>query len=96
MDRVKGAITEGDYREMSRDFSMEKDRFEHLAEDCRRQMTELDARAEAGDGRRPIAEQYAGPKHLSREAVEALIDYIAVEKRVPGTRNVPVEIHWDF
>lgn len=96
MDKVKGVITEGDYGEMSRDFSIEKDRFERLAENCRRQMAELDARAEAGDGRGAIAEHYAHLDHLTREMVETLIDYIAVGKRIPGTRNVPIEIHWSF
>ena len=28
--------------------------------------------------------------------VEALIDYITVGKRVPGTQDIPVEIHWKF
>ena len=30
------------------------------------------------------------------ETVETLIDYILVGKRIPGTRNVPIEIHWNF
>ena len=34
-------------------------------------------------------------KQLS-EIVEILIDYISVGKRIPGTRNVPIEIHWNF
>jgi len=25
-----------------------------------------------------------------------LIEYIVVDKRIPGTRDVPVEIHWNF
>ncbi|MDE7171932.1 MAG: recombinase family protein [Oscillospiraceae bacterium] len=96
MDKVKGIITEGDHRDMSRDFSAEQDRYERLAEDCRRRITELDARAEAGDGRKAIVERYANLEHLTREMVEALIDHVAVGKRVPGTRDVPVEIHWNF
>jgi len=28
--------------------------------------------------------------------VEILIDKIMVGKRIPGTRNVPIEIHWTF
>ena len=25
-----------------------------------------------------------------------LIDYISVGKRIPSTRDVPIEIHWNF
>lgn len=28
--------------------------------------------------------------------VETLIDYISVGKRIPGTKDVPIEIHWNF
>ena len=51
---------------------------------------------EEGDHRKAIVEHYAHLDHLTREMVEALIDYITVGKRVPGTQDVPVEIHWKF
>ena len=35
-------------------------------------------------------------EHLTREMVEHFIDCIIVGKRLPGTRSVPVEIHWNF
>ncbi|HIQ92114.1 MAG TPA: DUF4368 domain-containing protein, partial [Candidatus Copromonas avistercoris] len=41
-------------------------------------------------------EQYTNLKKLDRETVEKLIDYIEVGKRIPGTRQVPVDIHWNF
>ena len=50
----------------------------------------------AGDNRRELIEQYTNLEHLTREIVETLIDYITVGKRIPGTRNVPIEIHWNF
>ena len=50
----------------------------------------------AGDNRRELIEQYTNLEHLTREIVETLIDYISVGKRIPGTRNVPIEIHWNF
>ncbi len=46
--------------------------------------------------RRQLIEQYTNLEHLDRETVETLIDYILVGKRIPGTRNVPIEIHWNF
>lgn len=96
LDKVKGLIREQDYVEMSRDFSAEKERLGHLAENCQQQISELDARMEAGDNRKAIVEKYANLEHLTREMLEALVDYITVGKRIPGTKDVPVEIHWKF
>lgn len=96
LDKVKGLISEQQYVEMSADFSAEKARLELLVEHTQRQISELDAQMEAGDHRKAIVEHYANLDHLTREMVEALIDYITVGKRIPGTQNVPVEIHWRF
>ena len=43
-----------------------------------------------------LIEQYTNLDHLTREIVEELIDYILIGKRIPGTRNIPIEIHWNF
>ncbi|WP_288177786.1 DUF4368 domain-containing protein, partial [Blautia hydrogenotrophica] len=45
---------------------------------------------------RQLIEQYTNLKELDRATVEKLIDYIEVGKRIPGTRKVPVDIHWNF
>ena len=60
------------------------------------QLDELSQRISAGDNRRELIEQYLGMEHLTREMVEVLIDYISVGKRIPGTKDVPIEIHWSF
>ncbi|MBD5118320.1 MAG: recombinase family protein [Clostridiales bacterium] len=96
LDKVKGIITERDYLDMTKEFSAEKERLECLTENCHQQIAELDTRIAAGGNRKAIVEQYANLQHLTREMVEALIDYIAVDKRIPGTNDVPVEIHWKF
>ena len=33
---------------------------------------------------------------LDRETVQKLIDYICVGKRLEGSRDIPIEIHWNF
>ena len=96
LDKVKGVITERDFLDMSKEFSAEKERLEHLVEGSQRQIAELDSRIEAGDNRKAIVEQYANLEHLTREMVEALIDYISVGKRESGAKYPPVEIHWNF
>ncbi len=96
MDKVKGLISDADYAEMSKDFTGDRDRLEELISDGHRQVEEIEDKIEAGDNRWEIIERYTNLKHLNREMVEVLIDYISVGKRIPGTRSIPIEIHWNF
>ena len=96
MDKVKGLISASDYSVMSKDFVDDRDRLERLIADSRRRIEELDVKLEVGDNRKEIIERYTNLKHLNREMVEILIDYISVGKRIKGTTDVPIEIHWNF
>ena len=96
MDKVKGLISESDYVDMSKGFTTERDRLERVIADGEKQLTEIEEKIAAGDNRRELIEQYTNLEHLTREIVETLIDYISVGKRIPGTRDVPIEIHWNF
>ena len=96
LDKVKGVITESEYVEFSRDFSAEKDRLEKLVVETEKQLAAIERKMQAGDNRHQLIEQYTNLEKLDRETVDKLIDYIEVGKRIPGTRNVPVNIHWNF
>ncbi len=96
MDKVKGLVAENDYVEMSKDFTASRERLERVLADAETQLSEIEESIALGDDRREIMEQYTHPKHLTREIVETLIDHITVGKRIPGTRDVPIEIHWNF
>lgn len=96
MDKVKGLLSESDYMEMSKDFTTERDRLECVVTEAEKQLSEIEEKIAAGDNRRELIEQYTNLEHLTREIVETLIDYISVGKRIPGTRDVPIEIHWNF
>ena len=89
-------ISGADYTEMSKDFIADRDRLEKLISDGRKQIEEIDVKIEVGDNRREITRRYTNLKHLTREMVEILIDYISVGKRIKGTTDVPIEIHWNF
>ena len=41
-------------------------------------------------------DSYIHPTHLTRELVDMLVEKIVVEKRVKGTKIVPVTIFWNF
>ena len=96
LDKVKGLISESDYLEMSKDFTNERDRLERLICECENKIDGIDKQIALGDNRRELIEQYTNLEHLDRETVDTLIDYINVGKRIPGTRDVPIEIHWNF
>ena len=55
-----------------------------------------DEKIEAGDYRRKLIEQYSDLEHLNRQIVDTLIDHISVGKRIKGTKDVPIEIYWNF
>ena len=82
--------------DLSKDFSKQKDRLEKLVADTRERLDVIERKIQAGDNRRQLIEQYTNLEHLDRETVEILIDYILVGKKDPVTKEVPVEIHWNF
>ncbi len=96
LDKVKGLLCEADFIELSKDFTSQKKRLEVQIIECEKQISEIDVKIDVGDNRRELIEQYVKVEHLTREMVEILIDKIMVGKRIPGTRNVPIEIHWNF
>lgn len=96
MDKVKGLISDTDYTDMSKEFQQDREHFEQLIKDAERQIVELDERIAIGDNRRSLVERYVKLEHLTRDAVEVLIDHVCVGKRIPKTKDVPIEIHWNF
>ena len=96
MDKVKGLIGEEDFLVFLRDFSQEKEGLDLQVHECQKQIADIEMKIAAGDNRRELIEQYAKVEHLTREWVEILIDKIMVGKRISGTRNVPIEIYWNF
>ncbi len=96
MDKVKGILSESDYLKMSKEFTTDRNRLERMIADGQNQLSAIEEKMTAGDNRHKLAQQYTNLEYLTHEAVEILIDYISVGKRIPGTRDVPIEIHWNF
>ena len=96
IDKVKGLISQSDFLELSKDFTTQKERLEKITADGNKQLAEIEDKILIGDNRRELIEQYTNLEHLNREIVDTLIDYISIGKRIPGTRDVPIEIHWNF
>lgn len=96
LDKIKGILSEADYLDLSKDFSTQKEKLEKLAEDTQNQLAVIERKMHIGNNRRQLIEQYTNLEHLDREIVEKLIDYILVGKKDPNTKEVPIEIHWNF
>lgn len=96
MDKVKGLIADSDYADMAKDFITERSRLERVVVDGQKQLGEIDEKIALGDNRHELIERYINMEHLTREVVEMLIDYISIGKRIQGTKDPPIEIHWNF
>lgn len=96
IDKVKGIISEAEFVELSKDFSSDKEHLESAITDAQKQISDIDDKIAVGDNGREWVERYTNLEQLNREMVEILIDYVLVGKRIPGTRDVPIEIHWNF
>ena len=96
LDKVRGIITEDNYREFSKEFRAEKLRLEGVIAEKETEIAEVDERIGNGDSRQSLIKEYIGMRRLNREIIEGLIDHINVCKRIEGTRDVPIEIYWRF
>lgn len=95
-DKVKGLLSDNDFSTLLRDFSDEKERLSCEIPLLRERLHTLEALSTDSDRMHACIAQYTAPDHLTREMIDFLIASIAVSKRIPGTRRVPVEIHWNF
>lgn len=96
LDKVKGLISEAEFTEFARDFTLDKERLEKRVIEIHNEINRVEEKIQAGDNRRQLIEKYTNLDHLDRETVDKLIDYILVGKRIPGTNEIPIEIHWNF
>ena len=96
MDKVKGLITESDYIEFTKDISNDRKRFESQLTESKRTLATIDEKLKNSSSRKALLEKYIHMEHLSREAVEILIDKIVIAKRDKKTNVQKIEIFWNF
>jgi len=96
LDKVRGAVTELEYIEMSGDFRRESEYFEQKLLSNRSQIKKLEWQITIGQSRNHLLEEYLELEALNRETVDKLIEKIAISKRNPEIRQVPIEIYWTF
>ena len=96
LDKMKGLLTDADFADLSQNFSGEKTRLQALIVNIDKELSSIDDKIAAGDNRKELIEQYINVDHLTREMVITFIDHIRVGKRIKGSKDIPVEIHWNF
>lgn len=96
LDKVRGILTECDFKTLAAEFSSEKERLTEMVKDCNKKLQALEERLAAGDDRLGLIKQYLGMEHLTREIVDILIDHVTIGKRNTDTKMIPVEIYWNF
>ena len=96
IDKVNGIITETQFVEFSRDFAKTNGRLEESIKDVDIAIAGLESKRSVANDRSKIVEAYSSVESLDRIMVEKLIDYIRIGKRDEATRQVPIEIHWNF
>ena len=89
-------IEQEDFAALSVSLSGERKRLEKHLADIRSRIGNIQGQLRASELPQETVKRYLDMQHLTRGAVEILIDHIAVGRRIPGTREVPVEIHWNF
>lgn len=96
MDKVKGVVSQDDYVEISQAFNAEKERLHKAILHEQNQLAAIEKEIKDSRDINQIIDQYMNPEQLKREMVDMMIDYISVGRRIPGTSQVPIEIHWNF
>ncbi len=96
IDKVRRVITEEEFIELSKDFTDKREIFRDRISKCEKRLMDIEARQVPEFDRSAIVDKYIKIDHLTREMVEILIDKIVVGKRIQGSRNVPIEIYWNF
>ena len=96
LDKVKGIINDEQFVEYSKDFHAEKNNLEKIVAELQDKVDTHNKKSQANTDLLQLAEEYSNIVDLERETVDKLIDCIYIGKRDPDTKELPVEIHWNF
>ena len=96
IDKVKEIITDDEYIMLKRELNIDIIRFKKLIENYEKQLITLENHRNDTKDKIDIIKQYTNIEKLDREIVGMLIDKIYISKRDKQTKELPVEIHWNF
>jgi len=96
IDKVNEVITNEEYIMLSQEFKNDKSKYEKLINDYKEQLVMIENQINDNKDKIDIVKQYTNINKLNREIVETLIDRIYVSKRNKETKELSIEIHWNF
>jgi len=96
IDKIQEVITNEDYMQLSKDFHEDKQRYQKTLSDYENQLAIFKERIKNQEDKEKIIKQYTNNTKLTREIVDILIDKIYIGKRNAETKQLPIEIHWNF
>lgn len=95
-DKTKGIISDADFIELSKSYHEDKERYLKQIKANQDLIAELEQKILTAENKKDLIGQYTGAEKLDREMVDTLIDCIYVGKRDPVTKELPIEIQWNF
>ena len=94
--KLRHNITEKEYIDSMICISDEKNRDENRIADLTAQLIEIEKKLVITEDKQALIAKYKGCKTLTKDMVDALIEYIEIGKMNPATKETPVVIHWNF
>jgi hypothetical protein len=95
-DKTKGIISDTDFIELSNSFHEDKKRYLKQIKANRDLIAELEQKLLTAENKKDLIGQYTLAEKLDREMMDTLVDCIYVGKRDPVTKEIPIEIQWNF
>lgn len=96
LDKIRGILSESEFLAFSREFSAERERLEQRIRDVTEEVVALEHERSTAMSKRQLIDKYINTDRLDRDMIDKLIDHISVSKRDPVTKQLLVEIHWNF
>lgn len=96
IDKVRGVITETEFIDFSGNFNEKKQAHKKSLEILEKELESVENSIQTELNKNSIAEYYTNSEHLDRDVIDKLIDVIFVGKKNSETKELPIEIHWNF
>lgn len=95
-DKVKGLISDEEFLSFSKDFHQQKEKALFDKNEMESKLAHVEKTIQNADSKRKMINQYLNVDKLDRIMVEELIDSILVGRRNPETKELPIQINWNF
>lgn len=96
LDKVRGWVTQEEYRLLMAGFRKEKERLQQLVWALEEEARGWAEKPRPRQGREALLAEALRLEQLDRQTVDSLINRILIGRRNPDTGQLPVEIHWAF